>query len=225
MANVEVIPAVIPDSLETVKEKFGQVLGLAKEVQIDFVDGVYAPVTSWPWGENNEEQFSKIFLGEEKFPFIDEFIMEADLLVNDPEKIIDKLVSIGFKSFVIHIDSTNNVYDCIDLAKKMGGQAGLGIKPSIDSVLLEQFLNKCDFVQFMGNDQVGYNGVELDRKVLDKIKNFHTLHPKIPLQIDIGVNFQTAPEIVEAGATRLISGSAIFESDIGAAEAIKKLQN
>lgn len=211
---IQIIPAIIPDTLETVREKFGQVLGLVSKVQVDFIDGRYSPVQSWPFngGDWNEE-----------FPFIKDFIIEADLLVFNPIFILDKLIKKGFESFVLHLDSADDLNPSIALVKTSGCEMGLGIKPSGDIKLLEKYLPEADFVQFMGNDKVGYNGVELDEKVLDKIQNFHAAHPHMPLQVDIGVNFETAPKLIEAGISRLISGSAIFESELGVAEAIKKL--
>jgi ribulose-phosphate 3-epimerase len=82
----------------------------------------------------------------------------------------------------------------------------------VDTDLLTPFLPDVQFVQFMGNDRVGHNGVELDPKVLDKIKQFHETHPAIPLQIDIGVSLETAKSLIDAGISRLVSGSAIFNS-------------
>lgn len=218
---IEIIPAVIPDTLEVIREKFSLCKGVVEKVQVDFLDGRYAPITSWPF--NTESDFT-----EEKFPFIDEFKIEADLLVYEPKEFLDKLMKIGFKDFVVHLDSVSSVQEfseCLELAKSAGGEVGIGIKPSGDLDKLELFLNQCNFVQFMGNDQVGYNHVELDRAVLDKIRNFHAAHPEMPIQIDIGVNFSTAAKIKEAGVTRLVSGSAVFESEFPITQAIEKLIN
>jgi pentose-5-phosphate-3-epimerase len=71
---------------------------------------------------------------------------------------------------------------------------------------------------------VGYNGVELDLSVLPKISAFHDRYPDMPLQIDIGVNFETAPLLKKAGITRIVSGTTIYNStDIK--QAILSLQN
>jgi|SRR3989344_3258268 len=221
---IEIIPAIIPQNLNIVREKFGLVLGLVQKVAIDIVDGKYAPVTTWPFNKDQSEEFLKIVRGEEKFPYIDDFILQIDMLVLHPIEYISDLISLGAKSFVIHIDSTDHLKECIETLKSAKCEIGLGIRPSGDMEILQPFLPQIDFVQFMGNDRVGYNGVELDQKVLKKIKNFHDTHPSMPIQIDIGVNFETASDLIKAGATRLISGSAIFNTpDIKSA--IIKLQN
>lgn len=222
MANnlIQIIPAVIPDTLDTIREKFALVRGVTEKVQVDFVDGKYAPVTSWPF--NTEGDFTL-----EKFPFIDELKIEADIFVQEPREFLLKLIRVGFKDFVIHLDSVDSVQkfsECLELAKSALGEVGIGIKPSGDLEKLEFFLNKCNFVQFMGNDNVGHHNVELDETVLDKIKNFHAAHPEKPIQIDIGVTFDTARKIKEAGVTRLVSGSDVFESEFPVSQAIEKLQ-
>jgi ribulose-phosphate 3-epimerase len=213
--QIQVIPAVIPPDLETLKSQFSQVVGVVKKVQVDFVDGQYAPPISWPF--NAGDNF------DEAFPFLGELEMEADLFVREPKEFLQKLLSKGFKNFVIHLDSAEDISECLEIAKKADGEVGVGIKPSGDFGKLERYLERCDFVQFMGNDKVGYNGVGLDPEVLPKISILHAKHPALPLQIDIGVNFDTAGELKAAGISRLVSGSAIFESNMLPADAINKL--
>lgn len=215
---IEIIPAIIPNNLKEVEERFSQVLGLVKKVQMDIADGVYTERKTWPFNSSVEE------LDKEKMPFASDFILQLDMLVVEPIQYIHSFYNIGFRSFIFHIDSSNSLSEGIEKAKDLGCEVGIGIKPSIETEKLGKYLEKIDFVQFMGNDKVGFNGVNLDTNVLQKIASFHKNYPQIPIQIDIGVNFDTAHSIIEAGATRLISGSAIFNTpDIK--DAIIKLQN
>ncbi|KKQ77517.1 MAG: hypothetical protein A3A96_02520 [Candidatus Zambryskibacteria bacterium RIFCSPLOWO2_01_FULL_39_39] len=221
---IEIIPAIIPPSLNIVREKFSKVLGLVKKVQMDIVDGEYAPVKTWPFVDKNSDDLMKMARGEEKFPYIDDFILEIDMLIFHPIEYINDFISLGAKSFVIHIDSTDHIEECLDTIKNLGCAVGLGIKPSVDVDLLQPFLLKADFVQFMGNDKVGHNGIELDNSVINKIKYFHKKHPSTAIQIDIGVNEETIPKLKEAGVSRFISGSYIFNAP-NIKEALTKLQN
>ena len=221
---IEVIPAIIPQDLNIVRERFGRVLGLVRKVQMDIVDGKYAPAKTWPFNGNQFEEIRNMVNGEERFPNIDNFILEIDMLILHPIEYVSDFISLGAKSFVIHIDSTDHVKECIETIKGSGCQAGLGIKPSGDISILESFLPSVDFVQFMGNDRVGYSGVELDKNVLEKINNFHERHPAMPIQIDIGVDLETAPKLIKAGVSAFVSGSSIFNAS-DAKEAVAKLQN
>lgn len=207
----EVVPAIIPKDLSMIEEMLGRVVGLANKAQIDIVDGKYADAKTWPFlSKDQGDELLKLVRNEERFPFRNEIGLELDMLTLHPIEFITDFIDIGFKSFVVHIDSTDHVAECIETINNAGCSVGLGIRPSIDTNLLIPHLPMVQFVQFMGNDKVGHNGVELDPKVLDKIDDFHKMHPSIELQIDIGVNFDTAKKLVEVGITRLISGSSIF---------------
>jgi ribulose-phosphate 3-epimerase len=74
----------------------------------------------------------------------------------------------------------------------------------------------------MGSDSIGHAGEDLDESVFDKIVEIKERYPDLTIAVDIGVNDETAQDLADAGATKLVSGSFIFESpDI--AEAIEQL--
>lgn len=210
----DIIPALIPTNLSIVREQFGKLIGVAKKVQIDLVDGEYAPVKTWPFNKNQPEELLAIVREEQRFPYIDDFIFEADLLLLHPIEYLPDLISIGIKSFVIHLESTDHLRECLETIKNCPGcEGGIGIKPSTDSDLLEEFLSLASFVQFMGNDRIGFSGVSLDQNVLEKIKIFNKKHPSMPIQIDIGVNESSIPLLKKVGASRFISNSSIFNTN------------
>ena len=220
----EIIPAIIPQNLNLVRDRMSKVLGLVKKVQIDIMDGNYTTTKTWPFNGNQFEEIRQIVSGEENFPYIDDFILEIDMLVLHPIEYLSDFISLGAKSFIIHIDSTDHIEECLNTIKSAGAKVGLGVKPSGDLSLLEFFLPKADFIQFMGNDRVGHSGVDLDKYVLEKIKNFHKRHPSIEIQIDIGVAEETIPKLKDAGVDYFVSGSSIFNTN-NPKEAIMKLQN
>lgn len=221
----EVIPAIIAQNLIQTREMLDKVTGLAHKAQIDIVDNEYAESVTWPFASKDQgDELFQMIRNEEKFPCAKDIDLELDMMILHPIERIADFLDLGFKSFIIHIDSTDHVRECIDTIKSAGQIVGLGIRPSVDIELLTPFLPDVEFVQFMGNDRIGHNGVELDPKVLDKIKKFHETHPSMPLQIDIGVNLETAKSLIEVGISRLVSGSAIFNApDIK--KAIQELQN
>lgn len=221
---IEIIPSIIPQNLNIIRERFGKILGLVRKVQLDIVDGSYAPTKTWPFNGKQFEEIMKMAKGEEKFPFIEDFVLEIDLLTLHPIEYISDFISLGAKSFVIHIDSTDHIEECVENIKRADSEVGLGIKPSGDISILESFLPEINFVQFMGNDRVGYTGIDLDETVLDKIKKFHEDHSSVPIQIDIGVNTNTIPKLKEAGVFGFVSSSSVF-SDPDVKESIARLKN
>jgi ribulose-phosphate 3-epimerase len=231
---VEVIPAILPENIEEIREKMSLVNGLVNIVQVDVCDGKFVSNTTWPYKNDNEGSFEKIIGEEEGFPFWDSLDFEVDLMVKNPEEVVEEWINAGAKRLVLHVESSDNIYGLIKKLRDEYGYSGdnpfdidiglsLDVKTSNEAIY--EFLNPqadgkslINFVQFMGIDRVGFQGESFDETVLNKIKEMRNNFPSITISVDGGVNLNNAYEIVEAGANRLISGSAIFESgDVGKA--------
>lgn len=209
----EIIPAIIPENFRLMRKEMAQVKDFVNLVQIDIIDGKFAPEPTWPYADGPQTAlFDDIIAQERGFPFWQDLQFEIDLMVEDPEEVLDDWISTGASAIIIHADSTRNHKDIFEKLKRAGVAVGLALKPSNSNEIVEDFTDQIDFLQIMGNDKIGYHGVELDPLVYDKVADLRNHFPDLPISIDIGVDFDTAPQLVEAGATRLVSGSAIFES-------------
>jgi len=216
----EVIPAIIPENLEDLYAKADRVRAYVSTVQVDIMDGKFAPITSWPY--NNHEQFENLV--KEGNPLLGDLSFELDMMVEKPEDVIGRWMELGAKALIIHVDSTDMLEDITARAKERGVAVGIALRPYTDNDVLERWVPDINFVQFMGNQKIGYHGVELDARVLQKIIQLREKYPKLSISVDIGVNFETAPGLIKAGANKLISGSTIFNAE-NINEAIKKLKN
>ena len=215
----EAIPAIIPKNLKDLYEKADSVREYVSTVQVDIMDGKFAPVKSWPY--NDLLQFEN--LAKEGKPLLGNLQYELDMMIERPEKTVHKWMEIGVKAIIIHIDSTEVLDKIIQKTKERGVAVGLALRPHTDIEVLERWIQDIDFVQFMGNQKIGYHGVKLDESVIEKIRELRKKHKDLSISIDIGVNFETAPKLVEAGVNKLISGSTIFKSE-NIKTAIQKLQ-
>jgi ribulose-phosphate 3-epimerase len=65
----------------------------------------------------------------------------------------------------------------------------------------------------MGIKNVGFQGQDMDEKVYETISAIRAKYPELPISVDGGVTLENAGDLVDAGATRLVSGSAIFGSN------------
>jgi len=146
-------------------------------------------------------------------PFWEDLNFEFDLMIKNPEKTIDDWINVGASALIIHIESTNEIENLIEKIKDRNILIGVSLNPNTENEKVYQLVDKINFVQFMGNDKIGYHEVELDEKVYKKINDFRNKYPKVPISIDIGVNKETIPHLVKSGANRLISGSSVFNSD------------
>jgi ribulose-phosphate 3-epimerase len=209
---IEVIPAIIPESLGDIEDGVARVTGLVTCVQIDIADGKFAPAPTWPYIRTPDADFDALLKEENGLPEWEQMSYEIDMMVREPEKKIDDFVRIGISTAIFHIESTDRLSEAIEKARYFDIKVGLALNPSTPNEMLDEWMDKIDFVQFMGNDKIGYHGVELDKSMLEKISIFRKKYPQSIIGIDIGVNEETAPELVAAGATRLVSGSAIFDS-------------
>lgn len=219
---IEIIPAVMPTSTTDLQSKLAQVVGRLHMAQIDVMDGKFVKNVSWPYTED-EEYFQGILNEDEGLPYWDQFDFEVDLMVVRPEEVIEDWIAAGVRRIVVHQESTDNltkilvdfrkrfpkseqpdVFDCeIGIAQNIG--------TPIDSIF--SYLGQVDFVQLMGIAVIGEQGDPFDERVLDKVRALREQASELIISIDGGISLDTAPELIVAGANRLIIGSAIFNSE------------
>ena len=227
---IEVLPAIIPESYEDLSCKMSAVKGIVKLVQIDICDGRFVPSESWPYVGDDENHFEKMIDEEQEgFPFWESMDFEADLMIKVTQEEVEKWIKAGAKAIVLHIESSPKILDIIKEIRKTYGyrgdsvanvEIGIALNVNTPNEVLDEFLNKdaqgrrlADFVQFMGIDKIGYQGQEFDEEVINKIKDLRKKYQDITISVDGGVNFNTYKKLIKAGANKLISGSAIYESE------------
>ncbi|MDO8564772.1 MAG: hypothetical protein Q7R88_02130, partial [bacterium] len=208
---MNIVPAIIAKEFSEIPAKLELVKGIADTVQIDICDGKFAPNKTWPYiGDHGE--ITEILREAEGLPYWDELDFEFDLMVSKPEEAVPFWVKAGASRVIVHIESMEP--DALsDLIKewKHVVDFGLALKPSTPLEKLETFLHEVTFVQCMGNDRISFGGVPLDEPlVLPKIAHLRKNYPELTISVDIGVNFETAPRLIAAGASRLVAGSAVF---------------
>ena len=205
--KIEIIPAIIPKDFEDLKEKISLVKGLTYFIQIDIMDGIFVPEKSWPF---NDPMWS---LGVHlEPPFSCDCNFEFDLMVANPEYNIQEFLDIGARRIIVHVGSTNKLEEIFsNLKGKVEIGLAFGINTNIDEY--SEFIKEADFVQFMGIEKIGFQGQKFNEEVIDKIIGFRTKYKDVIISVDGGVNLENAHKLISAGANRLVSGSAVFESD------------
>lgn len=222
---VEILPAIIPKNIEDLKEKLALVRGLVPAVQVDILDGSFVPgKRSWPFHTPDKEYFKKLLVQEEGLPFWEDFYFEADLMIAEPENRIEDFIFAGFSRLIVHLESTKNMGAIIAKAKELDIEIGIAINIDTQMEHLEEWIERVDVVQCMGIAEIGAQGEPFDPRVVEKIREVRALSSDIIISIDGGVALENASFLVGAGADRLVSGSALFESeDIG--QTIARFQN
>ncbi|MEK7187132.1 MAG: hypothetical protein AAB690_02445 [Patescibacteria group bacterium] len=132
---------------------------------------------------------------------------EAHLMVKDPEVIIGRWVDRGAKRIVVH-----------ELNKEIlihQGLVEIGLGVLLETPLNEIFdlIVTADYLHFMSIAEIGAQGHVLDERIFDRIKKVKEVYPETIIAVDGGINLDNAPKLLEAGADRLIIGSAIFGAE------------
>lgn len=224
-----ITPAILPTDFHDLYSKIYKVTSLVDWVQIDVLDGSYAPNKTWPYigsanGTPDDDIFTKIVKQDEPMPFWDEINFEVDLLVKNPAFEADRWIAAGAMRIVVHMDSIE-LPAFVELAKRISEKGvelivGFSIDSSVEKLVsyLQAIGDTKDskivnFVQCMGIKKIGFQAQPFDIAVLENIKKIKEALPYIFISVDGGVNEATVESLISAGADRLIVGSALYTSD------------
>ena len=219
----EIIPAILPKDFAEVQEKIDLIKDFVKTVQIDVCDGQFVPSATWPY-RKEDDSFEKIVKEEEGLPGWEKLNFEIDLMANKPEEKVEQWVQAGATRIIIHIEARGNIEGAIDILKD---RIEIAVALNIDTPVsaIEPFKDKIQGIQLMGIDTIGFQHQPFDTKVIDKVKEVRAAYPDMSISVDGGVSLENGSALIEAGADRLVVGSAIFESDnyVDAVTNFKKL--
>jgi len=234
---------VMPENEDDFREKIATVFRYVDTIQIDVMDGKFVNSTSWPYNDFGNIFWDKLKTQDEGLPEWEKVNFEVDLMVENQIEEATNWINAGVSRIIGHVEAFTSdeiVEEFIELGKNSMVEVYLALAPSTDvnrikkwlksetvgadSDIDENFTNKIDGVQFMGIENVGYQGEPFAEEILKKISELRIEFPNLIISVDGGVNEETAPELIEAGATNLASGSYIFNAS-DPKEAIDYLKN
>ena len=168
-------------------------------IQVDIIDGKFAP--------NNTIELDVV----KKYP--SSSMLEVQLMVEFPQNYINDLGNLDYVSRIIFpFEVDTNTSQDIYLIKGYGKQAGLSINPETPVSAVLHYMDDIDFLCIFSANP-GFAGKKLEEAVYGRIKESKRLNPELPIEIDIGVNFETAPKLAAAGADFLVATSTLHNSD------------
>ena len=229
-----VIPAINAPDFKTAKKQIEEAAEFSDWIHIDVTDGVFSPAILWGSPEELKNLVSELQFWEVEPPMeVQPPYFEVHLMVSNPEGVIDAWLRTGVvKRVIVHLEAmTDSVY-ILAKCKKYGVEAMLAINPGTE---VERLLaHKDDFDKFQVLAvQPGWAGQKFDKKMIDKIKfirqNMPDATPHITssdklgeaprsyvwgaiIEVDGGINPETAKLCKKAGADIVVSASYIFGS-------------
>lgn len=189
--------------------------GGADYIHIDVMDGRFVPNISF--GPMVVEAVRRVTT----------LPLPTHLMIVEPERYIPDFVSAGADWILVHWETCPHLHRTIQQIKGYGVKAGVVLNPATPAMSLQDILEYVDSVLVMTVNP-GFGGQKFIGSMLNKIRQVKYMldERNLPavIQVDGGIDAQTAPLVVAAGATVLVAGQAIFGTNEPVAEAISRIR-
>ena len=141
--------------------------------------------------------------------------LDVHLMIVDPDRYIETFETLGAKILTVHFEACNHLHRTIQKIKTCGMKAGVALNPHTPINSLSSIIQDLDLVCIMSVNP-GFGGQSFIQNTYNKVKKLKALitekNSKALIEIDGGVNAETAPKLLEAGADVLVAGSYVFGS-------------
>ncbi|PWA13463.1 ribulose-phosphate 3-epimerase [Pueribacillus theae] len=199
---VKIAPSILSANFSKLGEEIKEVeAGGADYIHVDVMDGHFVPnLTIGP-------------LIVEAIRPITSLPLDVHLMIENPDLYIKDFAEAGADILSVHVEACPHLHRSIQLIKEQGIKAGVVLNPATPISSIQHIIEEVDLVLLMTVNP-GFGGQKFISSVIPKMKELHSLVKEKRLSIDIeidgGVNSETALSCVEAGANVLVAGSAIF---------------
>ena len=155
--------------------------------------------------------------------------LDVHLMIKKPDRLLDDFIKSGADLINVHVEECPHLDRTLNYIKQAGKKAGIAFNPSTPLCFAENILGLVDMVLIMTVNP-GFGGQEFIPAMTNKITKLRqiiidsNLKKNIDIQVDGGINMDTAPIVVKAGANILVMGTAIYDSD-NPAEYIRKVKD
>ena len=153
--------------------------------------------------------------------------LEIHMMISNPDFFLEEFVEAGSDSFLVHWEGNNNLHRTVRRIKELGKRTGVVINPATPAAILEEILPELDQVLVMTVNP-GFGHQHFLHSMLPKIERVRQMVERLDgrceVEVDGGIDQQTAPLASAAGASVLVAGSSIFADNGGVATAMSRLR-
>jgi ribulose-phosphate 3-epimerase len=203
MTNIKIAPSILAADFANLGSEIELVTKAGSDMlHIDVMDGSFVPnITIGPVVIKSIRKYTNI-------PF------DVHLMVNSPDHLFEDFVNAGSDIITVHYEAIDDIEKSLAKIKQLGVKTGISIMPATIASEIDHLLDIVDLVLVM-TVQPGFGGQSFMHDQLSKIRHIADRLEKIGrkdviLSVDGGINKDTAPLAIKAGANMLVSGSYIF---------------
>lgn len=213
--NIKISPSILSADFSILSDEIKNLEKAGADlIHVDVMDGHFVPnITMGP-------PIIKAIRKCTKLPF------DVHLMISPVEKYIKAFADAGSDIITLHPEATDNLKRAVQTVKSFGKKAGVSLNPKTPISALMDVINDIDLILIMSVNP-GFAGQSFMSEVLPKVSELRKMindkKLKIDIEIDGGINFETAPLAVKAGANILVSGTTIFSGSLK--DNIQKLRN
>jgi ribulose-phosphate 3-epimerase len=200
--NIKISPSILSADFSILGDEIKSLEKAGADlIHVDVMDGHFVPnITMGPPIIKRVRKCTKL-------PF------DVHLMISPVEKYIKAFADAGADIITIHPEATDNLKRTVSAIKSLGKKAGVSLNPKTPISALMDVINDIDLILVMSVNP-GFAGQSFMGEVLPKVTELRKLindkKLKIDIEIDGGINFETASLAVKAGANILVSGTTIF---------------
>lgn len=204
MKEIKLSPSILSANFANLQDDLDKInRSEADWLHIDIMDGVFVPNISF--GFPVLKHVAKL----SKKP------LDVHLMIVQPEKFIPELKELGTMMMNVHYETCTHLHRVIQQIKSAGMQVGVTLNPSTPVCMLTDVMEEVDMVLLMSVNP-GFGGQKFIPHTLQKVVELRELidrtHSRALIEVDGGVNLETAPQLVRAGADVLVAGNAVFKA-------------
>lgn len=148
---------------------------------------------------------------------VTDLFLDVHLMIERPIRYVEQFCASGADYLTIHLesDTAESIHKTLSAIRAKGVKAGLSVKPGTPVEALEPYLNECDLILIM-TVEPGFGGQRFMADMMPKLvwlrERLSSVNPECLLEVDGGVDLNTAPICKDAGANVLVSGSGFFKA-------------
>ena len=211
---IQVVPSILSADLARLGDQVRAAAEAgADRIQVDVMDGHFVP--NLTFGPGVVEAVRRSAPG---------LPIEAHLMVERPEQFVAAFARAGADRILVQVESTHSLYRAITAIADCGARPGLVLNPATPVETLRELLPFVDMVNVM-TVEPGFGGQRFIASRPAQIHRMRELAPGLDIEVDGGIDAETAPLVVAAGATLLVAGSSVFGHPGGVAAGIRALRD